>query len=70
MDRRQRLTETPHNAFLPSVESTLDRTDLIIRSSCRRRFYQTSPYGRPSVAGRVYFPCLLIGDCEGLVPDA
>jgi transposase len=61
------VVETPGNAFYDRLNQILDahKFDGKVEHLCRK-FYQDSPYGRPSRAPGVYFRTLLIGYCEGL----
>jgi transposase len=61
------VVETPGNAFYDRLNQILDahKFDGKVEYLCRK-FYNDSPYGRPSMAPGVYFRTLLIGYFEGL----
>jgi transposase len=61
------VVETPGNAFYDRLNQILDahKFDGKVEHLCRR-YYNDSPYGRPSMAPGVYFRTLLIGYFEGL----
>lgn len=61
------VVETPANAFYDRLNQLLDghKFDVKVERICQK-FYEKSPYGRPSIAPGVYFRSLLIGYFEGL----
>jgi transposase len=61
------VVETPANVFYDRLNQILDahRFDVKVERLCQK-FYEKSPYGRPSIAPGVYFRSLLIGYFEGL----
>jgi transposase len=61
------VVETPGNAFYDRLNQILEqhKFDAKVEHLCRK-FYEQSPYGRPSLAPGVYFRSLLIGYFEGL----
>src|SRR5947209_3679888 len=61
------IVETPGNAFYDRLNKILSehKFDARVEALCRK-FYNNSPYGRPSLAPGVYFRALLIGYFEGL----
>ncbi|HEY6272768.1 MAG TPA: transposase [Terriglobales bacterium] len=61
------MVETPANVFYDRLNQLLDahKFDVKVERICRK-FYERSPYGRPSIAPGVYFRSLLIGYFEGL----
>lgn len=63
----QDVAKAPANVFYDRLNQILDRHrfDEKVEALCRR-FYRTSPQGRPSISPGVYFRALLIGYFEGL----
>ena len=61
------VVETPGNAFYDRLNQILDehKFDVKVERLCQK-YYEKSPYGRPSIAPGVYFRPLLIGYFEGL----
>ena len=61
------VAEAPANAFYDRLSQILDahKFDRKVERICRK-FYQKSPYGRPSMPPGVYFRALLVGYFEGL----
>lgn len=61
------VVETPANVFYDRLNQLLDahKFDVKVERICQK-FYEKSPYGRPSIAPGVYFRSLLIGYFEGL----
>lgn len=61
------VVQSPGNAFYDRLNRVLDahKFDSKVERLCRK-YYNKSPYGRPSMAPGVYFRCLLIGYFEGL----
>jgi transposase len=61
------VVETPGNAFYDRLNEILDehKFDAKVERLCQK-YYQKSPYGRPSISPGVYFRSLLIGYFEGL----
>jgi transposase len=63
----QDVAKAPANAFYDRLNQILDkhRFDEKVEMLCRR-YYKSSPQGRPSISPGVYFRTLLIGYFEGL----
>src|ERR1022692_2383448 len=61
------VVETPGNAFYDRLNQILDehKFDVKVERLCQK-YYEKSPYGRPSISPGVYFRSLLIGYFEGL----
>ena len=61
------VIETAGNAFYDRLNQILEqhKFDAKVEHLCRK-FYEESPYGRPSISPGVYFRSLLIGYFEGL----
>ena len=61
------VVETPANVFYDRLNQLLDahKFDVKVERLCQK-FYEKSPYGRPSITPGVYFRSLLIGYFEGL----
>ena len=63
----QDVAKAPASASYDRLNQILDRHrfDEKVETLCRR-FYRSSPQGRPSISPGIYFRALLIGYFEGL----
>ncbi|MBI4905067.1 MAG: transposase, partial [Acidobacteria bacterium] len=61
------IRATSSHPFYDRLNQLLDSNqfDLFVEGLCQR-FYEDSPYGRPSITPGIYFRCLLLGYFEGI----